>query len=98
MCAPSQATAGSSPASRGPYGHNGVATRLPPPTPGEHEALLAYSFSPGTTNLAEKDRINKLANIFLRTFGPLDHYSRPSTPGPGHHHATTSPNKYDVIV
>jgi len=98
MSAPSQATAGGSPASRGPFGQNGVTMRLPRPTYGEHEALLAHPLSPGPINWAKEDRIDKLAIIFSRTFGPLDHYSRPSTPGPGHHHATASPNKYGVII
>jgi len=45
MSATSQATAGDSPAFRGPYGQNGVTTRQSPPTSGEHEALIANSFS-----------------------------------------------------
>jgi len=64
------------------------------------KAMLAPSFSPGHNNWAEEDRIDELARFFPRIFGPLDRYSRPSTPGPspGHHHATPSPNEYDVII
>jgi len=98
MSAPSQGIAGGLLASRGSYGQNSVRNRLLPPTPGEHEALLTHSFSPGSTNLAGQDRIDKLATTFPRTINLLDCYSCPSTPGPGHHHATASPNKYDVII
>jgi len=44
--ATSQATAGVSPAFRGPYGQNGVTTRQSPPTSGEHEAYLAKWSNP----------------------------------------------------
>jgi len=97
MSTTSQATAGDSPAFRGPYGQNGVTTRQSPPTSGEHEALIANSFS-GTTDQADEDRIDKLSMSFPRTFGPRDPYSRPSTPGPDYHRATASPNKIDIIV
>ena len=97
MSATSQATAGDSPAFRGPYGQNSVTTRQSPPTSGEHEALLANSFS-GPANQADEDRIDKLSISFPRTFGPRDPYSRPSTTGPDYHRATTSPNKIDIIV
>ena len=97
MSPTSQATAGNSPAFRGPYGQNGVTTRLSPPTSGEHEALVANSFS-GPTDQADEDRIDKLSVSFPRTFGPRDPYSRPSTPAPDYHRATASPNKIDIIV
>jgi len=97
MSATSQATAGDSPAFRGPYGQNGVTTRQSPHTSGEHEALLANSFS-GPTNQADEDRIDKLSISFPRTFCPQDPYFRLSRPGPDYHHATASPNKIDIIV
>jgi len=91
-------SAGGSPASRGPFGQNSVTTRLPPP--GEHDAMLAPSYSPGPNNCAEEDRIDELARFFPSTFGSLDRYSRPSTPGPspGYHHATPSTNKFELMV
>jgi len=95
--ATSQATAGDSPVFRGPYGQNGVTTRQSPPTSGEHETLIANSFS-GPAEQTDEDRIDKLSMSFPRIFGPRDPYSRPSTPAPDYHHATASPNKIDIIV
>jgi len=95
--ATSQATADDSPAFRGPYGQNGVTTRQSPPTSGEHEALIANSFS-GPAEQTDEDRMDKLLISFPRTFGPRDPYSRPSTPAPDYHRATASPNKIDIIV
>ena len=53
--------------------------------------------SPGPTNWAEEDRIDKLANIFPRTFGPGPLFS-PLHAGTRLHHAKASPNKYNVII
>jgi len=94
--ATSQATAGDSPAFRGPYGQNGVTTRQSPPTSGEHEAHIANSFS-GPAEQTDEDRIDKLSMSFPQTFGPRDRYSRPSTPASDYHRATASPNKIDII-
>jgi len=94
MSAPS---AGGSPASRGHYGQNGVTTRLPPPTPGEHEAcsrpLCPLALQIGPRRIA-------LTSLQTSSHEPsaLDRYCRPSTPGLGLHHAIASPNKYDVII
>ena len=93
----SQATAGDLPAFRGPYGQNGVTTRQSPPTSGEHEALIANSFS-SPAEQTDEDRIDKLSVSFPRTFGPRDPYSRPSTPAPDYHRATASPDKIDIIL
>jgi len=93
---PSQATAGGSPASAGwaEQRHNATA-----PTYSWRARSPAHPlFLPWPSNWAEEDRIDELVNNFSRTFGPLDHYSRLSTLGPGHHHATAWPNKYDVII
>ena len=95
--ATSQATAGVLPAFRGPYGQNGVTTRQSPPTSGEHEALIANSFS-GPAEQTDEDRIDKLSVSFPRTFAPRDTYSRPSTPAPDYHRATVSPNKIEIIL
>jgi len=95
--ATSQATADDSPAFRGPYGQNGVTTRQSPPTSGEHEALIANSFS-GPAEQTDEDRMDKLLMSFPRTFGPRDPYSRPSTPAPDYHRVTASPSKIDIIV
>jgi len=95
--ATSQATAGDSPAFRGPYWQNGVTTRQSPPTSGEHKALIANSFS-GPAEQTDEDCIDKLSMSFPRTFGTRDPYSRPSTPAPDYQRASTSPNKIVIIV
>ena len=95
--ATSQATAGDSPAFRGPYGQNGVTTQQSPPSSGEHEALIANFFS-GPAKQTDEDRIDKLSVSFPRTFAPRDPYSRPSTPAPDYHRATVSPNKIYFCV
>jgi len=81
MSAPS---AGGSPASRGPYGQNGVTTRLPPPTPGEHEACSRPLFP-----LALPIEPRRIALTSLQTSS-----HEQSTPD----HAKASPNKYNVII